>query len=223
MNRGKRSIAIDMRSDRGRKLLRSLALDADVLVENFRPGVLADMGLDPDSLEQENPGLVVMSISGFGPVGPDQFAPGLDQVAQGMSGLMSVTGAGEQTPMRVGIPIIDTVSGIYAALGITAALASRGRDGRGHRVQTSLLESAISIMTFQAQDYLSTGRVSTPNGNTHPTITPYALSTLPTSRSTLPPARTSTGSHCARYSATPSSPSVPNMPRVKNVWRTETN
>ena len=173
VNRGKRSIAIDMRSDRGRKLLRSLALDADVLVENFRPGVLADMGLDPDSLEQENPGLVVMSISGFGPVGPDQFAPGLDQVAQGMSGLMSVTGAGEQTPMRVGIPIIDTVSGIYAALGITAALASRGRDGRGHRVQTSLLESAISIMTFQAQDYLSTGRVSTPNGNTHPTITPY--------------------------------------------------
>ena len=100
-------------------------------------------------------------LSGFGPVGPDQFAPGLDQVAQGMSGLMSVTGAGEQTPMRVGIPIIDTVSGIYAALGITAALASRGRDGRGHRVQTSLLESAISIMTFQAQDYLSTGRVST--------------------------------------------------------------
>ncbi len=100
VNRGKRSIAIDMRSDRGRKLLRSLALDADVLVENFRPGVLADMGLDPDSLEQENPGLVVMSISGFGPVGPDQFAPGLDQVAQGMSGLMSVTGAGEQTPMR---------------------------------------------------------------------------------------------------------------------------
>lgn len=97
VNRGKRSIAIDMRSDRGRKLLRSLALDADVLVENFRPGVLADMGLDPDSLEQENPGLVVMSISGFGPVGPDQFAPGLDQVAQGMSGLMSVTGAGEQT------------------------------------------------------------------------------------------------------------------------------
>lgn len=86
-----------------------------------------------------------MSISGFGPVGPDQFAPGLDQVAQGMSGLMSVTGAGEQTPMRVGIPIIDTVSGIYAALGITAALASRGRDGRGHRVQTSLLESAIDL------------------------------------------------------------------------------
>ncbi|MFE4500852.1 CaiB/BaiF CoA transferase family protein [Rhodococcus sp. NPDC056743] len=173
VNRGKRSLALDMRSPRGRNLLRSLAVEADVIVENFRPGVLTDMGLDPDSLEKENPGIVIMSISGFGPVGPDRFAPGLDQVAQGMSGLMSVTGAGDQSPMRVGIPVIDTVSGIYAALGITAALASRGRDGRGHRVQTSLLESAISIMTFQAQDYLSTGRVATPNGNTHPTITPY--------------------------------------------------
>lgn len=173
VNRGKRSVALDMRSEQGRKLLRRMAVDVDVIVENFRPGVLVDMGLDQESLAGDNPGVIVMSVSGFGPTGPEQFSPGLDQVAQGMSGLMSVTGAGDHTPMRVGIPIIDTVSGIYAALGITAALVSRGRDGAGHHVQTSLLESALSIMSFQAQNYLSTGRVAEPNGNTHPTITPY--------------------------------------------------
>lgn len=173
VNRSKRSVALDMRSDEGRKLLHRMASEVDVVVENFRPGVLAAMGLDQESLRRDNPGVIVMSVSGFGPTGPDQFAPGLDQVAQGMSGLMSVTGAGDNTPMRVGIPIIDTVSGIYAALGITAALVARSRDGEGHHVQTSLIESALSIMTFQAQDYLSTGRVAEPNGNTHPTITPY--------------------------------------------------
>ncbi|MFD6893164.1 CaiB/BaiF CoA transferase family protein [Rhodococcus sp. NPDC060086] len=173
VNRSKRSVALDMRSDEGRKLLLRMASEVDVVVENFRPGVLASMGLDQETLRRDNPGVIVMSVSGFGPTGPDQFAPGLDQVAQGMSGLMSVTGAGENTPLRVGIPIIDTVSGIYAALGITAALVARSRDGEGHHVQTSLIESALSIMTFQAQDYLSTGRVAEPNGNTHPTITPY--------------------------------------------------
>ncbi|WP_132475530.1 CoA transferase [Rhodococcus sp. SMB37] len=173
VNRSKRSVALDMRTDEGRKLLRRMASEVDVIVENFRPGVLAAMGLDQDSLRRDNPGVIVMSVSGFGPTGPDRFAPGLDQVAQGMSGLMSVTGGGDDTPMRVGVPIIDTVSGIYAALGITAALVARSRDGEGHHVQTSLIESALSIMTFQAQDYLSTGRVSEPNGNTHPTITPY--------------------------------------------------
>ncbi|NIL74848.1 MULTISPECIES: CoA transferase [Rhodococcus] len=175
VNRGKRSVAVDFRSDSGRDLLHRLALDADVLVENFRPGVLADMGLDPRELERENPRLIVMSVSGFGPVGPDHLAAGLDQVAQGMSGLMSVTGDAGSAPMRVGIPIVDTVSGIYAALGIAAALAARERDGRGRRVETSLLESAISTMTFQAQNYISTGRVAEPNGNTHPSITPYGV------------------------------------------------
>lgn len=173
VNRSKRSVALDMRSDEGRDLLRRMASEVDVIVENFRPGVLAAMGLDQESLQRDNPGVIVMSVSGFGPTGPEQYSPGLDQVAQGMSGLMSVTGAGDNTPMRVGIPIIDTVSGIYAALGITAALVARSKDGQGHHVQTSLIESALSIMTFQAQDYLSTGRVSSPNGNTHPTITPY--------------------------------------------------
>ena len=175
VNRGKRSVAVDFRSNDGREILRRLVLDADVLIENFRPGVLVDMGLDPDQLERENPRLIIMSVSGFGPVGPDHLAAGLDQVAQGMSGLMSVTGDAGSAPMRVGVPIVDTVSGIYAALGITAALAARERDGRGRRVETSLLESAISIMTFQAQNYISTGRVAQPTGNTHPSISPYGV------------------------------------------------
>jgi crotonobetainyl-CoA:carnitine CoA-transferase CaiB-like acyl-CoA transferase len=173
LNRNKKSVAINLRSDQGLSLLRRLIATADVLAENFRPGVLAEMGLAPDRLRAEHPGLVIASISGYGPVGPERETPGLDQIAQGMAGLMSLTGAGENTPMRFGVPIVDTVAGVVAAYGVAAALAGRGVTGQGTHIQTSLLESALAALTFQAQQYLSTGEVPRPQGNDHPVLTPY--------------------------------------------------
>jgi crotonobetainyl-CoA:carnitine CoA-transferase CaiB-like acyl-CoA transferase len=173
LNRNKKSVAINLRSDRGLSLLRRLVATADVLTENFRPGVLAEMDLAPDRLRAEYPRLVIASISGYGPVGPERDTPGLDQIAQGMSGLMSLTGAGENTPMRFGVPIIDTMAGVVAAYGVAAALAGRGLTGEGTHIQTSLLESALAALTFQAQQYLSTGEVPRPQGNNHPVLTPY--------------------------------------------------
>lgn len=174
-NRNKRSVAITFRSDEGRRLLGRLADHVDVIVENFRLGVLRDIGLAPEVLRARRPGLVIASVTGFGPVGPDRDAAGLDQIAQGMSGLMSVTGSGGEGPLRVGIPIIDIVSGITAAFSVAAAVAARN-DGRGGaHVQTSLLENALSVMTFQAQRYLSIGEVPGPQGNHHPVISPYGV------------------------------------------------
>lgn len=174
-NRGKSSIALDFYSAKGQELLRQLALDADVVVENFRPGVLADIGLDPAELRAEKPSLVIASVSGFGSSGPLSQAAGLDQVAQGMSGLMSVTGADADSMTRVGVPIIDMVSGIFTAFGIAAALAGRVSSGKGAEVSTSLLEAAISLSCFQGQKYLSTGQIPTPAGNSHPSLSPYGV------------------------------------------------
>lgn len=171
INRGKSSIALDFYSSEGQALLREMALKSDVVIENFRSGVMTEMGLDPDELRAEKPGLVVASISGFGEVGPLAQAAGLDQVAQAMSGLMSVTGPNASEFYRFGIPIIDIVSGIFSALGIVAALYGR----EGGIVSTSLLESAIAISAFQGQRYLSTGSVPTPTGNDHPSLTPYGV------------------------------------------------
>ncbi|GAA4351964.1 CaiB/BaiF CoA transferase family protein [Angustibacter luteus] len=172
-NRNKRSIALDLRTPEAKSILSDLVADADVLVENFRPGVLTKLGLDPARLRQERPDLVISSISGFGEVGPMSQDVGLDQVAQGMAGLMSVTGAGDQTPMRVGIPVVDLAAGMLSAFGVAASLAGRAHNGRASRVNASLLESAISMMTFQAQRYLSLGEVPDPQGNDHPLISPY--------------------------------------------------
>lgn len=174
VNRGKESLALDFRSADARDILVRLVSAADVLVENFRPGVLAEIGLTDEVLAEANPDLVVVGISGFGPVGPRAADAGLDQIAQGMSGLMSVTGAPGQ-PFRVGIPIIDVTAGLHAALAVCAGLVRRERTGSGARIQTSLLETAISIMTFQAQAWLSLGEVPVPAGNDHPTIAPYGL------------------------------------------------
>ena len=133
INRGKRSIELDTRTADGKEVLRRLARGVDVIVENYRPGVLRRVGLDIEELRAENPRLVVASISGHGPVGPLRDVPGLDQIAQGMSGLMSVTGAGDQTPMRVGVPIVDTLAGIFAALAVSAAVAGGAHRRRCHR------------------------------------------------------------------------------------------
>lgn len=174
-NRGKESIAIDFYTQAGRDLLWQLAMSADVVVENFRPGVLATMGLDPEQLRAAKPALVIASVSGFGASGPLAQAPGLDQVAQGMSGLMSVTGQDADNMYRVGVPIVDLVSGINTALAIAAALVGRDRTGAGMEVSTSLLETGLALSAFQGQKYLSTGDVPVPLGNTHPALTPYGV------------------------------------------------
>jgi CoA:oxalate CoA-transferase len=175
VNRGKQSIAVNFRSDAGRALLRRMTLSVDVVVENFRSGVMAELGLDPDELRAEKPELIVASITGFGATGPLARAPGFDQVVQGMSGIMSITGCNSEDVFRVGLPIIDTVTGIFCALGIASALAGRGAAGQGASVETSLLESAIAISTFQGQQYLSSGEVPHPHGNDHPVLAPYGV------------------------------------------------
>ncbi len=174
-NRGKSSIALDFYSPEGQSLLKRMALASDVVVENFRPGVMAELGLDPDALLAEKPSLVVASVSGFGATGPLSQTAGLDQVAQGMSGLMSVTGKDADNVYRVGIPVIDIISGILTAVGILASLVDRERTGTGHTVSTSLLEAAIAISVFQGQRFLSTGVVPEPQGNDHPVISPYGV------------------------------------------------
>lgn len=175
VNRGKSSIAIDFYSHEGRALLRRLVLDADVVIENFKPGTMAEMGLDPAGLRAEKPSLVIASVSGFGATGPLSKAAGLDQVAQGMSGIMSVTGADEHSMFRVGVPIIDIYAGLFTAIGVLAALVGRGHTGAGVEVSTSLLEAALAISVFQGQRYLSTGEVPVPQGNNHPVLSPYGV------------------------------------------------
>jgi len=174
-NRGKSSLALDFYSLEGQRLLRQLALNADVVVENFRPGVLTDIGLDPDLLRAEKPKLIIASVSGFGTAGPLSQAAGLDQVAQGMSGLMSITGADTHNVYRVGVPVIDMYAGVFVAFGIASALVGRERNGDGMEVSTSLLESALAISSFQGQRYLSTGEVPAPQGNNHPVLSPYGV------------------------------------------------
>ena len=175
VNRNKSSIAIDFYSPEGASLLRRMALDADVVIENFKPGTMAEMGLDPAELRAEKPSLIVASVSGFGSTGPLAQAAGLDQVAQGMSGLMSVTGEDAEHPTRVGVPIVDIYAGVFTAVGIAAALVGRERTGVGATVETSLLEAAIAVSAFQGQRYLSTGEVPQPQGNNHPVLAPYGV------------------------------------------------
>ena len=171
-NRNKRSIVVDMWSDEGRELLRRIAPTFDVLVENFRPGVLDALGLGSDWSAEHAPDLLVASISGFGHVGPMRAEPCFDQVVQGMSGFMSLTGTAESGPLRAGIPLADLVSGLFAALGICAALAGKRK---GRRVQTSMLESMIGMLTFVGQGTVTTGKVPGPVGNDHPVVAPYGV------------------------------------------------
>ena len=172
-NRNKSSVALDLYSVDGQAVLHRLVEQADVLLENFRPGVLAKLGLDAEELRRERPELIIASITGFGPVGPLREAAGLDQVAQGMAGLMSITGPDADHPYRFGVPIIDMVSGTFTALGIAASLVGRAHTGHAAAVSTSLLESALALSAFQGQGYLSTGKVPAPLGNDHASLTPY--------------------------------------------------
>ena len=172
LNRNKRSICIDFYSDEGREILDRLIAGADVLVENFKLGTLDKLGLTAERLGELNPDLVVGSVTGFGNVGPLRNDPGLDQVIQGMSGLMSVTGRPGDT-FRVGVSIADISTGMICALGIVSALLGRATGIEVSRVSTSLLETALNLSVFQGQRALSLGEAPAPQGNNHPTITPY--------------------------------------------------
>jgi crotonobetainyl-CoA:carnitine CoA-transferase CaiB-like acyl-CoA transferase len=173
VNRNKRSLALNFRDPAAIDLIRRMAASADVLIENFKPGTMENMGLDYADLRKANPGLVHASITGFGSDGPYGDWPGVDQIAQGMSGLMSVTGPKDGDPTRVGIPIGDLVAGMWAAIGVQSALLQRAETGHGQRVETSLLASLVGMLCLQGQRYLSLGEVPRAAGNDHPLVWPY--------------------------------------------------
>jgi crotonobetainyl-CoA:carnitine CoA-transferase CaiB-like acyl-CoA transferase len=172
LHRNKRSLFLDLKTAQGRDVLYRLVDRADVLVENMRPPVKARLGFDYDTVHARNPRLVYGSISGFGQDGPYGDRGGVDQIAQGMGGLMSVTGMPGGPPMRTGIPVSDLSAGLYLAVGILVALHERERTGRGRWVRTSLLESMIAMMDFQAARWTMSGEVPEPQGNHHPTLVP---------------------------------------------------
>ncbi|GAA1138862.1 CoA transferase [Nocardioides aquiterrae] len=172
-NRGKRSVTLDLKTEEGAEALRRLCADADVLVENYRPGLLKRLGLDPAELREANPRLVTLSITGFGSGGPDGHRPGFDQIAQAEAGLMSLTGAVDGEPTRVGLPISDLLAGMFGAFGVMAALAERERTGRGQPVETSLLASVAAVHSFQGAGWLAAGKAPGRTGNRHPSIAPY--------------------------------------------------
>ncbi|RAI03782.1 formyl-CoA transferase [Acuticoccus sediminis] len=175
LHRNKRSLTLDLKSSEGHDILMRLVDGADVLVENFRPNVKSRLGIDWESLHARNPRLVMGSISGFGQTGPYADRPGFDQVAQGMGGLMSVTGLKGQGPVRVGIPIADLTAGMYCAMGILMALLDRERTGVGQWVHTSLLQAQVAMLDFQAARWLIDGVVPGQAGNDHPTATPMGV------------------------------------------------
>ncbi|KHK97228.1 CoA-transferase [Microbacterium mangrovi] len=175
VNRGKRSVCVDFYSTEGRDILHRLVAGSDVLIENFRAGTLAKMGLDTDTLHRLNPDLVVASVTAFGDRGPLRDAPGLDQVVQGMSGLTSVTGPDAQHTYRFGVSIVDITSGLTCAIGVLAGLLGRSRGVDVRHVSTSLLETAMALGTFQGQQALSLGIEPVPQGNAHPSIAPCGV------------------------------------------------
>lgn len=175
LHRNKRSLTLNLKADAGQDAFRRLAKTADVIVENFRPDVKNRLGIDYETLSKDNPGLIYASISGFGQDGPLAARPGFDQIAQGMGGLMSITGQPGAGPMRVGIPIADLCAGLFAAQGIMIALLERHRSGKGQWVQTSLLQAQVFMLDFQAARFLMDGEVPKQAGNNHPTSIPTGV------------------------------------------------
>ncbi len=176
-NRNKRSICLNLRSAEGMEALRKLIATADVVVDNFRPGVMDKMGLGWDALQALKPGIIHTSISGFGQSGPYAHRPAFDFIAQSMSGFMALNGTRESGPLRTGIPISDLVAGTYAALGTVAALMRRNRTGRGERVSAALVDGLLSYGAFSSAHYFATGEVPEPVGNDHSLVAPYGLFT----------------------------------------------
>jgi crotonobetainyl-CoA:carnitine CoA-transferase CaiB-like acyl-CoA transferase len=174
-NRGKSSVTCDFRTPEGQAQVRALVAGADVVIENFKVGGLAKYGLDYESLRQVNPRLIYCSITGFGQTGPYAHRAGYDFIIQGMAGLMSVTGAPEGQPQKVGVAVTDVFTGVYAATAILAALIQRGRTGEGQHIDMALMDVATSIMANQAMNYLATGTAPKMMGNAHPNLAPYAV------------------------------------------------
>jgi crotonobetainyl-CoA:carnitine CoA-transferase CaiB-like acyl-CoA transferase len=175
VHRNKRSLTLNLKAPEGIAAFRRLVTQADVVVENYRPDVKARLGVDYDSLAAINPRIVLGSISGFGQDGPYAKRPGFDQIAQGMGGLMSVTGLPGQGPVRAGIPVADLTAGLYCAIGIMVALLEREQTGKGRWVHTSLLEAMVAMMDFQATRWTMNGEVPAQAGNDHPTTIPTGL------------------------------------------------
>jgi formyl-CoA transferase len=175
LHRNKRSLTLNLKEDEGHALFMRLAAGADVVVENFRPDVKARLGVDYVALRAVNPRIILASISGFGQDGPYAKRPGFDQIAQGMGGLMSITGEPGRGPMRVGIPVADLCAGLFAAMGIQTALIEREKSGQGQWVNTSLLQAQIFMLDFQAARWLVSGEVAPQVGNDHPTSMPTGL------------------------------------------------
>lgn len=176
-NRNKRSIVLNLRSARGREALQRLIATADIVVDNFRPGVMAAMGFDWPQLTRLRPGIIHTSVSGFGTHGPNAGRPAFDFIAQAMSGFMSWNGTAETGPLRTGAPISDLVTGLYAALGTVAALYRRTQTGQGEQVAVAMVDSMLSLGAFLTANFFATGVPFPPTGNDHPLVAPYGLFT----------------------------------------------
>jgi len=173
LNRNKRSLALDLKTPAGARVFRLLAAGADVVIENLRPGTMRGLGLDYPALAAGSPGLIYVAATGFGQDGPYADWAGLDIIAQGMSGLMSITGEPDGAPVKVGVPIADLTCALYATIAVLAALQARARDGSGQFVDVSLLESAVSLAVWEAGRFFATGEVPGPTGSAHQAIAPY--------------------------------------------------
>ena len=174
-NRNKKSLTLNFRSAEGKAILSDLIRTCDVVVENFRPGVMEEMGFGYSHLQQLKPDIIYCSITGFGNSGPYKDRPAVDFIAQAMSGFMSVNGNEGEETLRAGIPISDMVAGLYAAFGIMGALAHRAKTGQGQEVQSSLVDGLVSMLSFMASNYLASGRLPVRPGNDHPLVAPYGL------------------------------------------------
>jgi len=173
VNRNKKSVALDLKDPRTRPVLSALIARADVLVENFRPGTMERLGLGYEALSEASPRLIYCSISGFGQTGPRRLEPGYDAMMQAEGGLMSITGAEDGPPFRLGVAIADIATGMFAVQAILAALLVRQRTGRGQRVDVAMLDAVASLLTYQASSAFATGATPTRMGNRHPSIAPY--------------------------------------------------
>ena len=174
-NRNKRSVVLDLRKEDGKRVLGKLLASADVLVENFRPGILAEMGFTEARLAEINPRLVVASINGYGSTGPYVDRPAFDFIAQAMSGFMATTGAPDGEPIRAAPPITDLIAGLYCAFGVVNALRARDTNGKGQRVEAAMVNGMVSMLAYLASEYFSQGQEPARTGNDHPIASPYGL------------------------------------------------
>jgi crotonobetainyl-CoA:carnitine CoA-transferase CaiB-like acyl-CoA transferase len=173
VNRGKRSVVLDLKNREGRQVLERLVRTTDILIENYRPGVMAALGLDYDALARFQPRLIYASISGYGQTGPDRSKGGFDLIAQGVAGIMSVTGEPGGRPVKAGVPVTDLAAGLFALVAVLSALESRHRTGRGQRIDTSLVDAGVALSVWEATEYFSGMGIPSPLGSAHRMNAPY--------------------------------------------------